>query len=217
MVHLVRDQSRGIQDTVTRTILQDIKVFAVDDIVDLEREKEGVKRIAAKTISLLVTPEQAAKVVLATQMGTINLVMRSPEDDQRVANFQATPSELFGSPAKSERKKESLMEAEGNPKAEKSTGLFDFLQAVKTKPTTTASRETPARETWTMRVLKPGDVSQVQFEEDKSDKTSVFGGWKTVTEGSSEPVPTPHATTPPAPPKISPPPTGRVPSPDEKG
>ena len=86
MVHLVRDPSREIQETVTRTILQDIKVFAVNDVVDLEKEKDGSsKSITAKTISLLVTPEQAAKVMLATQLGTINLVMRSPEDDQQIA------------------------------------------------------------------------------------------------------------------------------------
>ena len=47
--------------------------------------KDGGKSIAAKTISLLVTPEQAAKVMLATQMGIVNLVMRSPEDDQQSA------------------------------------------------------------------------------------------------------------------------------------
>ena len=61
MVHLVRDPGRDIQETVTRTILQDIKVFAVDDVVDLEKEKDGSKSIPAKTIALLVTPEQAAR------------------------------------------------------------------------------------------------------------------------------------------------------------
>ena len=41
MVHLVRDPCREIQETVTRTILQDIKVFAVNDVVDLEKEKDS--------------------------------------------------------------------------------------------------------------------------------------------------------------------------------
>ena len=54
---------------MTRTILQDIKVFAVDNVVDLEKEKEPGKSIAAKTICLLVTPEQAAKVMLASSTG----------------------------------------------------------------------------------------------------------------------------------------------------
>ncbi len=108
MVHLVRDPSRDIPETVTRTILQDIKVFAVNDVLDLEKEKDGGKSIVAKTISLLVTPEQAAKVMLASQMGIVNLVMRSPEDDQPSANVQATPNELFGTATKSNREKEEL-------------------------------------------------------------------------------------------------------------
>ena len=37
MIHLVRDPSRGIEETVTRTILQDIKVFAVNDVLDTRK------------------------------------------------------------------------------------------------------------------------------------------------------------------------------------
>ena len=103
MVYLVRDMNRDIPETVTRTILQDIKVFAVNDVLDLEKEKDGSKSIVAKTISLLVTPEQAAEVTLATQLGIVNLVMRSPEDDQQSPNSQAKPSELLGVVAKSRR------------------------------------------------------------------------------------------------------------------
>ena len=100
MVHLVRDPSRDIKETVTRTILQDIKVFAVNDVLDLEKDKDGSKSIAAKTISLLVTPEQAAIVMLATQMGIVNLVMRSPETEEQTANAEARPAELFGEAGK---------------------------------------------------------------------------------------------------------------------
>ncbi len=38
---LGQDPGREIPETVTRTILQDIKVFAVDNIVDLEKEKRS--------------------------------------------------------------------------------------------------------------------------------------------------------------------------------
>ncbi len=190
MVHLVRDPAREISETVTRTILQDIKVFAVDDVVDLEREKEGVKKLAAKTISLLVTPEQAAKLMLATQLGSINLVMRSPEDDKQVQNAEAKPGELFASSAKSNRSKETLMEAAENEKkkqAEKAKGFLEFLGSAKAKPAEAASGD---RETWIMRVLKPGDVSEVQFEAEgspNSPDSPPSGTWKVMTssDGSS--------------------------------
>ncbi len=126
MVHLVKDPSRDIQETVTRTILQDIKVFAVDNIVDLEKEKDPGKTIAAKTICLLVTPEQAAKVMLASQLGIINLVMRSPEDDQQGVNVQVRPSELFGPGAKSERGKETLLAPVGVEPGRKGPGAAGF-------------------------------------------------------------------------------------------
>ena len=95
MVHLVRNPDGGISETVTRTILQDIKVFAVDNVVTMEKDKDGNKSIAAKTISLLVTPEQAAKIDMATHMGSINLVMRSPDDDKQGPNVEARPEELL--------------------------------------------------------------------------------------------------------------------------
>jgi pilus assembly protein CpaB len=180
MIHLVRDPAREIQETVTRTILQDIKVFAVDDVVDLEREKEGVKKLAAKTISLLVTPDQAAKVMLATQLGTINLVMRSPEDDKQIENSQAKPSELFATVAKGSRDKETLMAPEEKQPKKPAKGLLDLLGSAKAKPTDVAAK---ARETWMMRILKPGDVAEVQFEaeETKDALDSPFGAWKVTT------------------------------------
>jgi pilus assembly protein CpaB len=206
MVHLVHDAARGIQETVTRTILQDIKVFAVDDVVDLEKEKDGTKRIAAKTISLLVTPAQAAKVVLATQMGNINLVMRSPEDDQQVGNSEAKPSELFGGPAKAEREKETLMLPEPKQVAKKTQGFLDFLSSMKNKTAQVAAHEAKPRETWTMRVLKPGDVAEVQFEADADSENSPVGAWRTTTgsSGTGNSRPAAHDSKPPATPTPDP-------------
>ncbi len=182
MIHMVRDPSRDIPETVTRTILQDIKVFAVNDVVDLEKEKDpNNKSIDAKTISLLVTPEQAAKLMLASQMGTINLVMRSSEDDVQVANVQAKPSELFGGAPKSTRDKESLMAGADQSPAEKTKGILDLLNAMKTKPAKDSTDEPKTSQIWTMRLLKPGEVSEVQFETDATAPSdSPTGAWKTT-------------------------------------
>jgi pilus assembly protein CpaB len=165
MVYLVRDLNKDIPDTVTQTILQDIKVFAVNDVLDLDKEKDGGKSIVAKTISLLVTPEQAAKVTLATQLGIVNLVMRSPEDDQQSPNSQAKAGELLGVSAKSHRENE---EPQSQP----------VLKPVEKAPAVAAPRNV-----WTMRVLKPGATDEVSFEavEPKSLWASLFGQWKTST------------------------------------
>jgi pilus assembly protein CpaB len=216
MVHLVKDPGRDIQETVTRTILQDIKVFAVDNVVDLEKEKDPSKSISAKTICLLVTPEQAGKVMLATQLGTINLVMRSPEDDQQGANVQVRPSELFGGGAKSERGKETLLAPSESNVNDKANGLLDFLNSMKAKKTPTAVATTPTAQavppqTWTMRVLKAGSVDPVEFEADSAVAGSdpAVGGWKVTSlpggSGGNQPAPEgPNAAAPPVPGLVGP-------------
>ncbi len=174
MVHLFKDRSRDIQETVTKTILQDIKIFAVNDVLGLDGDSETGQSIAAKTISLLVTPVQAAKVTLACQLGKVQLVMRSPEDDEQVPNVQATPSELFGTAEKSQRDSESLMEDNDTDKRKK--GFLDFLDSMKDK------LAAGARSTWTMRVLRAEKVEVVHLEEEPS------GTWKVIgTSGNPAP------------------------------
>jgi pilus assembly protein CpaB len=207
LVHLVKDMSRDIQETVTRTILQDIKVFAVDSVVDLEKEKEPGKTIAAKTISLLVTPEQAVKVMLASQLGTVNLVMRSPEDDQQGVAVQARPAELFGPTARSERGKENLLDDSDSNLTDKANGLLGFLNSMKgkkTPPATVAPAAAEAsRETWSMRLLKAGTVDQVDFEAEPATAGSqaLGGGWKitsSMPSGAGGNPPAPAAEEPKA-------------------
>ena len=173
MIHVVGGSHPEIAETITECILQDIKVFAVDDVVDLEKDKEGRKSIAAKTISLLVTPEQAAKVTLASKMGEIYLVMRSPEDDQQATNAQARPSELFGNAAKADRSKESLVDPPDRNLADKTKGFLDFLNSMKGKIggqrlATTRGRAETAANTGPCDVLKPSGVDEVTFERDET-------------------------------------------------
>jgi pilus assembly protein CpaB len=70
---------KEIRTTQTKTILQNIKVFAVDSTWTLESDESG-KSIRAKTISLLLTPEQTERVMLAGELGKLRLALRSPSD-----------------------------------------------------------------------------------------------------------------------------------------
>jgi pilus assembly protein CpaB len=163
MIHLVRDPNRGIEETVTRTILQDIKVFAVNDVLDLEKDKDN-KSISAKTISLLVTPEQAAKIMLATQIGIINLVMRSSEEDKKDAQVEVRTSDLLGAAGGSQRGKENSQDIAPSKEP---------VVAVVPQPV-----EPPSpRDTWTVRLLKGGTVDDVVFEKD-SNADSPSDSWR---------------------------------------
>jgi pilus assembly protein CpaB len=219
MIHVIGGSHPEIAETITKCILQDIKVFAVDDVVDLEKDKEGRKSIAAKTVSLLVTPEQAAKVTLASQMGTVYLVMRSPEDDQQATDAEARPSELFGATAKGDRSKETLSEPPDQNLADKTKGFLDYLNSMKGKSAGNSSPQPPveskAPEHWKMRLLRPAGVDEVTFERDETGapSTTSLGAWKVTmaTNGAAgapstnDPKATPPAAQDPPAPNAVPP------------
>lgn len=91
MVHVAENHGRGIPYARTQTFLQKIKVFAVDDL--FSRNDESA--VSAKTISLLVTPNQAELVMLAAQLGSVQLVMRSAADDSDEPTDGADVQELL--------------------------------------------------------------------------------------------------------------------------
>jgi pilus assembly protein CpaB len=155
MLHVVKDPSHDIPETITRTILQDVKVFAVNDVTGMEEGKKdtGGKSIVAKTISLLVTPEQAAKVTLASQLGSIQLMMRSPDDNKLTDNVNARPADLWGGSGGRDD------DEAGGPSNEKTKRSL-----AGPSPAAPAPSEAPQRPTWNMRVLKGAAVDDVQFE-----------------------------------------------------
>ena len=194
MAHFFKDKGRGISETVTRTILQDVKVFAVNDVLGMENSADDGKSIVAKTISLLVTPNQAAKVTLATQLGKVQLVMRSPEDDEQAPNASATAEELFGNVKKSRRQDESLMEDEGD--GDQREGFLKFLDSMKNNLASGKSPQPAQPSVWVMRVLKPGEVEEVRFEEGPAGPGADMPQWQ-IKGASGNPAPQQPAMRPP--------------------
>jgi pilus assembly protein CpaB len=187
MVYLTRTGERNISETATRTVLQDIKVFAINNQVTLEsKEQDSAKSAPITTISLLVTPPQAAKLTLASEMGKIKLVMRNPEDDVQTNIGHATPEELFDKPLGAERSKESLVDATPVDKPNFTQGLLDSLKAAKdSQPLAVA----PQRliDSWTMRVITPDKVNDVILESavDSNVPTDASRFWKVQDRGKS--------------------------------
>jgi pilus assembly protein CpaB len=77
----------------TKTFLQRIRVFAVDAILDRDGNPDGA--IPAKTISLLLSPEQAEMVTLASEVGKIRLVMRSATDEGNEDTKSSTADDIL--------------------------------------------------------------------------------------------------------------------------
>ncbi|NLS92565.1 MAG: Flp pilus assembly protein CpaB [Planctomycetaceae bacterium] len=100
----------GIRRTMTKTILQDIKVFAVDSTWTLESDESG-KSIRAKTISLLLTPEQTERVMLAHELGKLRLALRSPNDHEEadVPDEGHQVAQIFGDSEIADTEKDSVL------------------------------------------------------------------------------------------------------------
>ena len=93
IVHMQQNSSRGINEPTTKTFLQNVRVFAVNDVH--VRDTDGQQKITAQTISLMVKPEQVEFITLAEEMGKIRLSMRGNNDDDLAATGGVTPDDLL--------------------------------------------------------------------------------------------------------------------------
>ena len=71
-------------------LLQNIKVIAVDQVAADQKEKPSV----AKAVTLEVTPGEAQQIALATEIGTLSLILRQPGEAEVVQHGRVTESDL---------------------------------------------------------------------------------------------------------------------------
>src|SRR5215472_12582910 len=77
---LVTGKPSTSQDNVTRTILENVRVLAAGQ--KIEQDREG-KPQTVPVITLLVTPEDAAKMAMASTQGKIQLALRNTIDTKK--------------------------------------------------------------------------------------------------------------------------------------
>ena len=81
------------QGVITVTLLQRVEIMAVDQ--ELEAGADPLQRMTQmKSVTLLVTPEQAAKLSLAQNGGTLELSLRNPADSQPASPAPITVADL---------------------------------------------------------------------------------------------------------------------------
>lgn len=71
-------EKAGMQDPVSKIVLQNIKVLANGQNIDKPEDQREANSV--KAVTLLVTPEQAEKLALAATEGKLQLVMRNSID-----------------------------------------------------------------------------------------------------------------------------------------
>jgi len=89
-----RDDATG--GAVTTTLLQNVQVMAVAQRLDAaeERKIDKVDPNEVKCVTLLVTPDQAARLDLGMNKGILHLALRNPKDDRDARTQPATMAQL---------------------------------------------------------------------------------------------------------------------------
>jgi pilus assembly protein CpaB len=147
---LRKDQRTGVEMAKSKTILQNIRVFAVDQTVQRAADG-GEERTIAKTVSLVLTPEQASKLSLAEQVGEVSLTPRNPDDDASADWAESTIEDLMGSKGeKNTREQEQGLDDE-EPSAD---ALAGAVRA--TAP--------PVKPPFRMEIVEAQDVREVLFD-----------------------------------------------------
>jgi pilus assembly protein CpaB len=84
--------TRGGEDNITRTILENVRVLAAGQ--KIEQDREG-KPQTVPVITLLVSPEDAAKLAMASTEGKIQLALRNTIDSKKVEPPSIFEAALF--------------------------------------------------------------------------------------------------------------------------
>ena len=141
----------GIPEAVTKVILQNIRVFAVEQAVQRTAEGDESKTIP-KTVSLLVTPEQASKLDLAQNLGELSLIPRNPNDETASAMVEVTVSDILGTRGERNSREEEQNRDQPKPKG---PSLLDSVVGLVSK----AANERPPFE---MTIVQAEEVSTMR-------------------------------------------------------
>jgi pilus assembly protein CpaB len=87
-VDVLSTESKGGTNTATHTIIQNVKVLSIDQVTD-KNAKDKDKPVAAQSVNLLVSPEQAEVLSQAIAQNRIQLVLRNPLDEGSITDVIA--------------------------------------------------------------------------------------------------------------------------------
>jgi pilus assembly protein CpaB len=86
----------GGRGSTTSTLLQNLEILAVDQRIDAPSDNR-VDPNQLRSVTLLVTPDQAARLGLGQNKGALQLSLRNPQDDRFANTSPARLSEFDGS------------------------------------------------------------------------------------------------------------------------
>src|SRR5262249_40747817 len=126
-----------------KTILQNVRVFAVNEQWRPTEGNKSDESIPAKTVSLLLTPAQAQVIYLAEAMGRIRLVLRNADDNEVASNSGTDAEAILQGNLAGDPNKETGDHA-GNAKPDDNSILNWLSNQKTTTPTPGAATAAPA-------------------------------------------------------------------------
>jgi pilus assembly protein CpaB len=93
---LVTGHPSGQNETVTRTVLQNVGVLSAGQTIQTDGKSQS---ILAPVVTLLVSPHDAEALTLANNEGKVQLVLRNSNDEKAVATPGSRLRDLYGAPA----------------------------------------------------------------------------------------------------------------------
>ncbi len=94
-VVLTRTNNSDGPQNYSEVILQHVKVLAIDQVAGDQQERPTV----AKAVTVEVTPEQALKILLATNVGKLSLILRQSAEMALSPDARITDHDLYAEPA----------------------------------------------------------------------------------------------------------------------
>jgi pilus assembly protein CpaB len=89
-VVLIAEDAAARRENYSEILLQNIKVLAVDQLASERQEQPTIP----KAVTLAVTPEQAQKILLATNIGRLSLTLRRFAESKVAASRRVTEKDL---------------------------------------------------------------------------------------------------------------------------
>ena len=170
VAHFRKNPSYGIEEPMTQTVLQGVTVFSVGKDYDSDiGGKEGDSKDQSQAISLLVKPEQVEELSLIRELAKVQLVLRSPNDQQQVTSQGRTAAQILGLTVHEEEKK----------KAEEKAQKARQIEVKRSQG-----------KTWRIRVIGGTDVEDIRLREKHDAAGRPIWTVETIdaTEQDTEPV-----------------------------
>ncbi len=161
---------------VSKIILQNILVLAVDQTQVRPDDKQAV---VANTVTVEVTPAQAEALSLATELGSLRLILRSFGDEEKVTTTGVTPKGI--TTARGDDKSDDGIIDDNSGSRSSSPSWAPKVPDLPVKATTPVAQvqtpepppPPPPPKTFTMTIFNGEAVTRAVFAETKEGEKSV--------------------------------------------